>query len=183
MNSDELDILNEQVLRNKAEEKLKSKQLNNIPTEEVTDVKELLRELQIHQIELEIQNKELQQAYERAEKALKKFTLLFDLSAMGYFILDPEGSITELNFTGAEMLKERRFSLINSKFALFVSEKSKPIFSIFLKNIFTNKAKESCEIQLGYNDKYLRNVYMEGVVIEDNQKCLLSVVDKSKFQL
>ena len=55
-----------QLLRKKAEEQLKMKQ--NKPDQPVveTDVKKLLHELQVHQIELEMQNEELKQAYETA---------------------------------------------------------------------------------------------------------------------
>ena len=179
----EIDFMNNKMLREKAEEELKTKQqLRNISREE-TDTKKLLHELQVHQIELEMQNEELRLAYETSESALKKYTILFDLSPMGYFTLDSEGAICELNFTGAELLGERRFSLINSNFKLFVAEGSKPVFNNFFRKVYTSNAKESCEVLLGYDKKTLCSVYMEGVVTDDDQKCLLSVVDISKFNL
>lgn len=175
--------MNAKMLRKKAEEVLKAKQQKESIFEEETDTKKLLHELQVHQIELEMQNEELRLAYITAETALKKYTMLFDLSPMGYFTLDAEGSICELNFTGAEMLGERRFSLLNSNFKLFVSEGSKPVFNNFFRKVYTGNAKESCEVLLGYDNKPLCSVYMEGVVTDDDQKCLLSVVDISKFNL
>jgi len=45
-----------------------------------------------------MQNEELRQAYETAETALKKYTMMYDLAPMGYFTLDSEGSICELQF-------------------------------------------------------------------------------------
>jgi hypothetical protein len=105
--------------------------------------------------------------------------MLYDFSPMGYFTLDSEGTISELNFTGAEILGDKRFSLVNANFKLFVSEGSKTVFSKFLKKVFTSGAKESCEIILGYNDNPTSQVYMEGVVTGDEHKCLLSVVDIS----
>ena len=79
-----------------------------------SDTRKLLHELQVHQIELEMQNEELRQANEIAEEALKNYTMLYDFAPMGYFTLDSDGSICELNFTGAEILGDKRFSLINS---------------------------------------------------------------------
>lgn len=181
MNNEELDFLNAETLRKKAEEKLKLEEHNKSISDDLMDMKKLLHELQVHQIELELQNEELHSAYEKAEKALRNYTLLFDLSPIGYFSLDSEGSINELNFTGADILGERRFSLINSNFKLFVSEKSRPIFNDFFSKVFSSKAKESCKIELSYNNRPLCSVYLEGVVIEDGQHCLLSVVDLSKF--
>ena len=75
-------------LRNKAEEKLKTMQHQDSIHRGEADLERLVHELQVHQIELEMQNNELRQAYETAEIALKKYTLLFDLSPMGYFTLD-----------------------------------------------------------------------------------------------
>jgi len=53
-----------------------------------TDSIKLLHELQVHQIELEMQNEELIQANATAEAALKKYTMLYDFAPMGYFTLD-----------------------------------------------------------------------------------------------
>lgn len=183
MINEEIDFTNAEMLRKIAEEKLKEKQKKSAISKNETDVKKLVQELQVHQIELEMQNEELRHAYETTEAALKKYTMLFDLAPVGYFSLDAEGSICELNFTGADILHERRFSLINSNFKLFVSESSRPVFNNFFRNVFTTNSKESCEVLLGYNNKPLCMVYMEGVVAEDEQKCLLSVIDISKFKL
>ena len=102
---------------------------------------------------------------------------------MGNFSLDSEGTISDLNFTGAVILGERRFSLIISNIKLFISEESKPVFNDFFRKVYISNAKESCQIFLGYDNKPKSLVYMEGVVTEDEQKCLLSVVDISKFVL
>jgi hypothetical protein len=102
---------------------------------------------------------------------------------VGYFSLDQEGTICELNFTGADILHEKRFSLVGSNFKLFVSESSRPVFNNFFRKVFTSNSKESCEILLGYDNKPLCMVYMEGVVVDDEKKCLLSVINISKFRL
>jgi PAS domain-containing protein len=181
MSHHELDFTDARNLRIKAEEILKEKQKKDIPVIEA-DVKKLLHELQVHQIELEMQNEELRETYETAETALKKYTMLYDFSPMGYFTLEKDGTITELNFSGAEMLGDKRFLLVNSNFKLFVSEDSRTIFNNFLKRIFSGKTKESCELMLGYDQKTLCFVYMEGIVTDDDGRCLLSVVDISAFR-
>jgi hypothetical protein len=124
----------------------------------------------------------LHEANETAETALKKYTMLYDFSPMGYFTLEKDGSISELNFTGAEMLGDKRFRLVNSNFKLFVSEDSLPVFNNFFKKAFASHKKESCELMLGYDKNTLCFVYMEGIVSDDDGKCLLSVVDISAFR-
>ena len=129
-----------------------------------------------------MQNEELLEAYEKAETALKKYTLLYDFSPIGYFTLEKDGTITELNFSGAEMLGDKRFLLMNSNFKLFVSEDSRPVFNNFLKKVFSSHTKESCELILGYENNTLCHAYLEGIVTDDDDKCLLSVVDISAFK-
>jgi PAS domain-containing protein len=182
MSNKDWDITDEQMLRRKAEELLKKKQEKaNHPVVEA-DVKKLLHELQVHQIELEMQNEELIKANMTAEMALKKYTMLYDFAPMGYFTLDSEGSIIDLNFTGADMLGEKRFSLVNANFKLFIYEDSRVVFNKFFKKVFASNVKESCEAMLGYENNPLRQVYIEGIVIGDDHNCLLSVVDISGFR-
>lgn len=182
MNKNEHNLTDSQLLRIKAEEKLKRKR-KKTPVEILeADAKKLLHELQVHQIELEMQNEELRQANAVAEEALKRYTMLYDFAPMGYFILDSDGTIADLNFTGAEILGEKRFSLLNSNFKVFISDVSKPVFTRFLKKLYASNAKESCELVLGYNGKSLRHVYVEGVVTGADRQCLLSVVDISGFK-
>jgi PAS domain-containing protein len=181
MIDEEMDFTDAKMLREKAEKLLNEEHKKKDGAFTEINENKLLHELHVHQIELEMQNEELRQAYEKAETALKKYTMLFDLSPLGYFSLDADGIICDLNFTGADLLGERRFSLINTNFKLFVSEDSQSVFNDFFKKIYATNAKESCEVYLGHDNKPACKVYMEGVVTEDEQKCLLSVVDISKF--
>jgi transcriptional regulator with PAS, ATPase and Fis domain len=182
MNNQEQHIINTRVLRRKAEKELKTKdETSNIPLSEI-EVKKLMHELQVHQIELEMQNEELQQAYETTEAALKKYTMLYDFAPMGYFTLDADGIICELNFTGADMLGDRRFSLINNNFKMFISEEFRSEFNDFLQQLYTGNAKESCKMTLENDIMPRRVVYMEGFVSGEDQKCFLAMIDMSDFK-
>jgi len=179
MNKEKQNLSDNQILRRNAEELLKKKQFKMDRLAMETDAVKLLHELQVHQIELEMQNEELMQANETAETALRKYTMLYDFAPMGYFTLDSDGSISELNFTGAEMLGDKRFSLVNSNFKLFIAEESQEVFDRFFNKVYSTDAKESCEVILGYNGNPASRVYIEGIVTGDAKQCLLSVVDIS----
>ena len=182
MSDEELDFSDAQMLRKIAEEQLKAKHTKNAQPDIEVDVKKLMHELQVHQIELEMQNEELREAYEKAETALKKYTMLYDLAPIGYFTLDSEGCINDLNFTGADLLGERRFSLTNVNFKLFVAQESLIRFDEFFKKVFKSNSKETCEVKLG-NDKVPPFVvYIEAIVTGEERKCLLSVLDISSFK-
>lgn len=183
MNTEEFDFTNPQELRQKAEERLSKKQSINGNHSEEAYIKKLLHELQVHQIELEMQNEELQMAYETAELALKKYTLLYDMAPMGYFILDSAGRILELNFTGADMLGEKRFELKDQNFRQFITADTLAEFDRFYDKIYQRIVKDSCHVALIRADESYEktSVFIEGVVIEDDKKCLLSIVDISTF--
>jgi PAS domain S-box-containing protein len=182
MNKEKRNFTDDQMLRRNAEELLKKKQEKMDKVIIETDSIKLLHELQVHQIELEMQNEELILANEAAETALKKYTMLYDFAPMGYFTLDPEGIICELNFTGAELLGDKRFSIVNSNFRIYVAENSRSVFEKFLSKVYSKKGKESCEVNLGYDGTTVSSVYMEGVVTGDDRNCLLSVVDITGFK-
>jgi len=166
-----------QLLRLKAEEKLKKNNNKAGTLINESDTKKLLHELQVHQIELEMQNEELQEAYQTVEKALEKYTMLYDFAPAGYFTLDKDSLICDVNFTGAEMLGERRFALSGANFRLFVSEDSKSDFDKFFRNVYAGIGKESCALKLVSEEKTLSLFYAEGIVTGDDRKCLLALVD------
>ena len=182
MSDEELDFSDAQMLRKIAEEQLKVKHKKIAQPDMEVDVKKLMHELQVHQIELEMQNEELRQAYERAETALKKYTMMYDLAPIGYFTLDSDGCISDLNFTGADLLGERRFSLINVNFRLFVAKESLTRFDQFFRKVFDSNTKETCEVKLGNEKVPPFIVYIEGIVTGEERKCLLSVLDISSFK-
>jgi PAS domain-containing protein len=144
------------------------------------DAQKLVHELQVHQIELEMQNEELIKVYETAEAALKKFTLIFDQAPIGFITIERDGTITELNFSAAEMLGDRRFSLLGANIRMHIAEGSRSGFFNFLKKLYETNGKEVCKICL-VNQPY-QQVYVEGIVIENDDYCLLSLVDISRFK-
>jgi hypothetical protein len=85
------------LLRQKAEELLKKKSSKTAsPFSEVESLR-LIHELEVHQIELELQNEELRRAWAEAEAANDKYIRLYDFAPSGYFTLSGKGEIIELN--------------------------------------------------------------------------------------
>ena len=164
-------------LRQKAEELLITKISKSDSQLSETDTLKLIHELEVHQIELELQNKELNLARSAALLTAEKFTELFDFSPTSYFSLSKEGRIVELNLEGAKMLGKERSLFIDKVFGLFVSSDTKQRFGLFLKQVFTSNAKESCEVTLLTDDGTHMNVHLTGIATENGKQCLLSAVD------
>ena len=137
----------------------------------------LLHELQVHQIELEMQNEELLQARDEAEAALGKYTDLYDFAPVGYFTLDREGIIRSLNLTGAALLGVERSRLIDRRFGLFVAVETGPVFTAFLGKVFTSPVKEECEVMLLKEGNSPHFVHVEAIANPSGQECRIVVMD------
>lgn len=168
---------NAATLRQNAEAKLKEKQREAVLPVIEPDKEKLVHELQVHQIELEMQNQELHEAREKTETTLNKYTELYDFAPVGYFTLDLHGEICELNLNAAKLLGAERAHLINRNFKLFISQDTRPVFNDFFQKVFGNDAKASCEVILSKNGNPPLYVYIEGIASDEGQKCLAAVID------
>ena len=168
-------LLDTDILCQKAEEALRERQsrLNSVRSE--ADVLRLVHELEVHQIELEMQNEELLLAKEKAELATAKYFDLYEFAPSGYFVLSREGRIIQVNLAGYKIFGIDRSQLKNHTFGFFVSSDSKPVFNLFLSRVFSSNTKETCNLTLSVpNDRYL---HITGFAEPDNNECFVTVVD------
>ena len=91
----------------------------------MSDTRRLVHELQVHQIELEMQNEELMQTRAELEAALRQYTDLYDFAPVGYFTLARDGTILQVNLAGANLLGVERGTLIKQRFGVFVADQSR----------------------------------------------------------
>jgi PAS domain-containing protein len=83
------------------------------------EMEKLIHELQVHQVELEMQNDELRKAQEEIERSRSKYVDLYDFAPVGYFTPDKKGVIIEANLTGASLLEVEGASLLRTPFSYF----------------------------------------------------------------
>ena len=112
------------------------------------DTVRMLHELEVHQIELEMQNAELQKARDEMEVVLERYTDLYDFAPVGYFSIEVEGLILEVNLTGAVLLGVERSRLIRLRLERFVAPESRTIFKTFLEEVFAGSKDQGCEALL-----------------------------------
>ena len=82
----------------------------------------LAHELQVHRIELERQDDELQRTQQAMELARDRYQDLYDFAPVGYFSLSVHGLITTLNLTGAAQLGVARTALLGGRFVRHVAQ-------------------------------------------------------------
>ncbi len=126
-------------LRDRAAERLRQAQASPDAARNDQDRAVLLQELQIHQIELEMQNDELRRALEEVESHRLRYVDLYDFAPVGYFSLDREGRILAVNLTGASQLGVPRSRLVRTNFLKFVGESESPEFRQFLADVFDGR--------------------------------------------
>lgn len=170
MNND----IDNSLLRQRAEKKLA--QNTDTYLGKLIDQKRLVHELQVHQIELEMQNEALIDARGQAEMALEHFSELFDFAPVAYFILNPDSSIQQTNFRGETLLGKPRTSLIGKKFVLSVANEQRPDFGLFLGHSFVHSGVQSCELTLIVNKK-ITWVNLQASANINRTTCLVAVVD------
>lgn len=182
--------INKGVLRQKAEKLLKKRQSDHSAVNVISsgegrglrdaETKRVIYELEVHQIELELQNLELQHAKEQNEALADKYTQLYDFSPAGYFTLSREGAIIDLNLYGSKLLGKDRIKLRNSLFGFFVTEDSRIEFNHFIDCVFQSGCKASCDVTLSpENGNSPVELSLTGIISEDRDKCLVAAIDIS----
>lgn len=112
------------------------------------EAQQLFEELEIHQIELELQNEHLNAARVQLEVALNQSSELYDFAPVGMLSLDQIGTIVKLNLAGATLLGGERAWLLGSKFGLDVAEADRSAFGALFDRAMTSGDVQDCEISL-----------------------------------
>ena len=184
MKEDKPDSSSPGYLRCRAEELLRKKKIKDVQKMTEEDVRAMAYELQVHQIELEMQNEELKRARQELEESRNKYLELYEFSPIGYFTLDKQGAILEVNLSGAALLGVERGSLVRRRFQLFVETDLRPDFNSFCNRMFGSDVKQTCELRLVKNDASPLYAYLEGIAMRDGEgnvkQCQIAVVDITK---
>ncbi|MGE5672224.1 MAG: two-component system sensor histidine kinase NtrB, partial [Fibrobacterota bacterium] len=168
------------LLRRNAEELLNKRPSKSLSPLSESDALILLHELEVHQIELEMQNEELVLAKEQAELAAEKLAALYDFAPSGYFTLSKDGTIIELNLSGAQMLGKDREYLVNKRLGLFLTDDTKPIYNQFLEKTFRSHVKEFSEVTLCIDGNPSVPVYLSGIASGNAEQCFVTMLDISE---
>jgi len=166
-------------LRHRAEEQLQEKTAELHPGRTEDTTQRLYHELQVHQIELEMQNAELRRARDAMEAALDKYTDLYDFAPVGYLTLGRDGTIRAVNLCGAGLLGVERSRLVGRSLGLFVADEGRQLFSRFLGRVFKSQQKESCEVTLATEGNSPLIVQIEAVAIGSGQECRAAFIDNT----
>ena len=134
-------------LRRQAAERLAKRGANKQASRPEEEVR-LLHELEVHKIELELQNEQLLVTQNELEEGLDRYTQLFDFAPIGYATLGADGTVSEVNHVGANLLAEVRGRVIGRKFAQFVAPVYRQEFNDLLAKAIMDESRYSCDVEL-----------------------------------
>ncbi|MEP6894608.1 MAG: PAS domain S-box protein [Chloroflexota bacterium] len=170
--------LNTVELRYRAEQKLnelRDKVGNDLGSE--VDAQRLLHELEVHQIELEMQNEQMVEQQKELEASLTMYADLYAFAPVAYFVLAQDGLIHKANFTGARLLGETLSDLIKRRIGMFIAPQSLTIFNAFLAQVFASTHNETCEIAFQLDGTAPLWARIEAVLNDDHETCRVVAVE------
>ncbi len=134
-------------LRRRAEEMLRKQhgELNKIAP---AGLELMFHELQVHQIELEMQNDELRRTQQELEASREKYFDLYDLAPVGYFSINEKGIILEANLTAAALLGKERSDLVNRPFSRFIFMEDQDIYYLCHKQLVKTHSQQAGEMRM-----------------------------------
>ncbi len=168
---------NSDFFRKKAEELLNINMPESRSKLSDEETLKLIHELEIHHIELELQNDELRLAQSAAQVASEKYIELYDFAPSGYVTLSSTSEIVKLNHACAKMIGKERSRLINAIMLLFISDDTKQEFLNFLQRTINGISKETCQAVLISDTISPVYVHFEGIASLDGRHCLATMID------
>ena len=137
----------EKIVREKADRSLKKQEA--ISTEETLRI---LHELQVHQIELEMQNEEMGRAQAELNAARTRYFDLYDLAPVGYVTVSEQGLILEANLTAATLLGVARGTLVKLLLTRFILKEDQDIYYLHRKQLLDTGEPQACELRIVKKD-------------------------------
>jgi PAS domain S-box-containing protein len=169
-------------LRLRAEAHPEAQALERRLPQSVDETRRLLHELQVHQIEMEMQNAELLRTREEFELSRNKYVELYELAPVGFFTFDQQGVILEVNLTGARLLGTTRKALVKESFPRFIADdEGRKLFTLHLQAVLNGKGAQTCELDLVLKDGSVMCGKLQSISVQaadsKNSYLLCSLVD------
>ncbi|MDD2919468.1 PAS domain-containing sensor histidine kinase [Rhodoferax sp.] len=125
-------------------------------TIESVNTAQLMHDLQVHQIELQLQNEELRRAQVALELSHARYFDLYDLAPVGYLTVAANGLIVEANLSAATLLGLVRSALVKQPLSRFIVRTYQDIYYQCHRQLLETGQTQSCELQVLRDDGVTR---------------------------
>ncbi len=170
------------MLRRLAEERSRESASETARTMTEQGYQRLVHELQVHQIELEMQNEELRMGQAQLNESLAKYSDLYDFAPIGYVALNKDGLILEANLTFATQLGIERERLIDTPLWLYAAAPDSGKLRSHLGQVFKTSERRTCELRLQTPSGPELYVRLDSILMQEAggvELCRTSVTDIS----
>jgi PAS domain S-box-containing protein len=133
------------------------------------EIQKLIHELNVHQIELEMQNEALRKSQMETAESLYKYSDLYDFAPVGYFTFDKKGHIIETNVTGASLLGTEKRALAKQPFQRFIVPGHFSIFQSHLQKAHELPSKQICKLRLTGKDGTPFDALIGTIAVKDDK--------------
>ena len=142
-------------LRRRAEELAREKDSllsADLETLSPDQIRQMIHELRVHQIELQMQNGQLRRAEEELETVRERYFDLYNLAPVGYFVVSLEGLILEVNLTGSTLLDLPRAVLIKKPISRFIFKADQEVYYRHRQQLHVTGKPHACELRMVKSD-------------------------------
>ena len=116
------------------------------------EVRGFVYELEVHRVELEIQNQQLAEAQLAAEESKERYRQLYESAPIGYLTVDAEGAIVGTNHCASELLGLSRAQLLGRKLSSFVTVRHQDRWHVARRALAESGGKRTFELELSLAD-------------------------------
>lgn len=117
--------------------------------ENAVDALKLLHELQVHQVELDLQNEQMESTQRELAEELARYRGLYEYAPVGYLNVRPQRDILESNIAAAGLLGTGPDELRGFNLDAFLAPESRPVLNLMLTRLHPGGPGGACEVQLG----------------------------------
>jgi PAS domain S-box-containing protein len=141
----------------------------------------LIHELQVHQVELETQNKKLYLAQTELRAARARYFNLYNLAPVGYVTMNEAGAVLETNLAAITLLGVTQATMVKRPLSDFILIEDQDIYSHYLRQLGEARSPLMCQLRMLRTDSPPFLVRLEATVTRDEgsgpPSCRIVMID------
>ncbi len=176
-------------IRKRAEAKINSKNAQTsrrLQKLSFDEIQKTLHELEVHQIELEMQNEEILRIHEELDKTKKRYFNFYEMAPVSYCALNQDGLIQEVNLATSGLLGVPRNKLLKQSLTKFILPEYQDVYYMYRKKLMTSDERQECELQMTKADKTPFWAHISAIGETNSQPLLLLIIsdvsERKKFE-
>jgi len=165
-------------LRQRAEAVLKVSSVDNDSPVKLSsdEMKTLIHDLDVHQIELEMQNVELSISQAKLDIERDRYFDFYNMAPVGFFSVDEQKLILECNLTAATLLGRSQNEIVKQQINRFILKEDQDIYCLHNKQVFESDMPQECDLRMLKNDGSLLWVHLATTAVYNAKGAIVTTI-------